>query len=107
MNRKTAALCLLCLFCGFLIGLFAFRKNYQARHYPRTTVVVSVDRENDTVTCEDGNGTIWVFKGAEDWMVGDCASLLMDTMGTPRIYDDEIVTARYNGQVSWPRYRTR
>ena len=65
-------------------------------YYALTTEVVEVDRDNDTVTCEDYNGNLWAFYGAEDWEVGDCASLLMYDNATPIIYDDEVQGARYN-----------
>ena len=66
-------------------------------HYALTTCVVEVDRDNDIVTCEDYNGNLWEFYGAEDWEVGDCASLLMYTRGTLIIYDDEVQGARCGG----------
>ncbi len=52
--------------------------------------------EADTVTCEDYNGNLWVFNGAEDWEVGDCASLLMDSKGTKKIRDDVVEGAKYS-----------
>lgn len=64
--------------------------------YALTTVVVEVDRDNDTVTCEDDTGNLWEFYGVEDWKIGDCASLLMNDQGTPSIYDDAIEGARYS-----------
>ena len=64
--------------------------------YALTTVVIEVDRDNDTVTCEDYNGNLWEFYGAEDWVEGDCASLLMNSQGTQKIYDDTIEGAKYS-----------
>ena len=69
------------------------------RYYANSAVVVEINRENDSVTCEDYNGTLWVFEGAEDWQLGDGVSLVMDDMGTPGIYDDEIKDARYTAWV--------
>lgn len=65
--------------------------------YPLTTVVVSVDAENDVVTCIDYNGNLWEFYGCEDWEQGDIASLLMKNCGTAEIFDDEIIMANYCG----------
>lgn len=65
--------------------------------YPLTTRVVEVDEEADLVTCEDFNGNLWKFEGCEDWQDGDICSLLMNSRGTEKIYDDEIVLAQYNG----------
>lgn len=64
--------------------------------YALTTVVVNVDYDNDIVTVEDFNGFLWEFYGCEDWYEGDCCSMVMDNMGTDLIFDDEILSARYN-----------
>ena len=65
--------------------------------YAKTTVVQTIDGENDTVVVKDSNGNTWTFTGVEDWEVNDVCSCLMDTKGTPSIYDDEIVSTRYDG----------
>ena len=67
--------------------------------YSITTVVVEVNEQDNLVACEDCNGNIWTFYGVEDWQEGDFATLTMNTCGTVNIYDDEIVTARYSGNV--------
>lgn len=67
------------------------------RYYAKTTVVQTIDRENDTVVVKDSNGNTWTFTGVEDWEVNDVCSCLMDTKGTPSIYDDEIVSTQYDG----------
>ena len=67
--------------------------------YPMNTVVNEIDEENDVVVCADYNGNLWEFYGVEDWQEGDFATMIMDTCGTATIYDDEIVTVRYNGTV--------
>ena len=64
-------------------------------YYALTAQVVKIDRAQDIVTVEDSVGNLWEFYGAEDWEIGDCASMVMDDMGTDRIYDDEIVSAQY------------
>ncbi len=65
--------------------------------YAITTVVVELDNSEDTVTCQDFNGNLWVFYGVEDWMVGDVATLMMWDAETSTIYDDEILHAYYSG----------
>ncbi len=65
--------------------------------YPMTTKVVELDRENDVVTCEDFNGFLWQFEGCEDWQEGDICSMIMNDNGTPKIFDDEIVSVKYDG----------
>lgn len=64
-------------------------------YYALTAQVVEIDRTQDIVTVEDSVGNLWEFYDAEDWKIGDCASMVMDDMGTDRIYDDEIVSAQY------------
>lgn len=65
--------------------------------YPLAVRVSTIDREADVVKCIDGAGNVWEFFGCEDWQEGDFAALLMNDKGTPSIYDDEIITARYAG----------
>lgn len=65
-------------------------------YYALTTKVVATDQEADIVTCEDCNGNLWQFRGVEDWEVGDCASLLMESHGTAQIEDDTIRDARFS-----------
>ena len=64
-------------------------------YYALTAQVVKIDRTQDIVTVEDSVGNLWEFYGVEDWEIGDCASMIMNDMGTDRIYDDEIVNVRY------------
>ena len=64
-------------------------------YYALTTVVVEVDRDNDTVTCEDYNGHLWEFYGCEDWEIGDLCNLVMFDCGTAEVTDDVIVRATY------------
>lgn len=65
-------------------------------YYALTTKVVAIDKEADIVTCEDCNGNLWEFYGVEDWEVGDCASLLMESHGTKKIEDDTIEDVRFS-----------
>ena len=69
----------------------------QGWYYPLTTRVVEVDENADLVTCEDFNGNLWEFEGCEDWQKGDICSLLMDSNGTKKIFDDKIMLAQYGG----------
>ena len=64
-------------------------------YYALATVVTTIDRDTDVVTCEDSTGNLWEFYGVEDWQEGDNANLLMDSMGTERIYDDEVCGVTY------------
>ena len=85
---------------GFILGSDAIHNDdtsaTDGNYYALTCEVVEIDREANTVTCEDYNGNLWEFYGTEDWQEGDCASLLMNSKGTPSIYDDAIEGARYS-----------
>lgn len=64
--------------------------------YPLTTKVLRVDHENDIVVCIDCNGNFWEFEGTEDWMEGDCATLLMNDCATETFFNDVIEDVRYS-----------
>lgn len=65
--------------------------------YPMTTVVTDVNYDTDEVTCTDFNGNKWAFTGCEDWLEGDICSMIMCDNGTETIYDDIIISERYDG----------
>ena len=65
--------------------------------YPMTTIVTEVNYNSDEVTCTDFNGNKWAFTGCEDWLEGDICSMIMCDNGTKTIYDDIIISERYNG----------
>ena len=69
----------------------------KAETYALTTMVVSLDYDTDTVEVEDFNGNVWVFDGCEDWQLFDVCSLMMDNNNTATIYDDVILSMRYDG----------
>ena len=63
--------------------------------YPETAKVVEIC--NDEVVVETCTGNLFAFYGAEDWMIGDCISLIMDGCGTAEVNDDVIITVKYSG----------
>ena len=63
--------------------------------YPTAGVVTDVNYVDDTVTVELQNGNLYAFYGTEDWEEGDIAALLMNSMNTDDVTDDEIVRVRY------------
>lgn len=65
--------------------------------YAKTAVVVEVNEEEDYFVLRDFNGNEWVYEEVEDWEVGDIASMIMNDCGTPSIFDDEIISIRYDG----------
>lgn len=67
----------------------------KANIYPLLTTVIEINKDKDLVTVEDNNGFIWQFEGADDWKEGDLCNCLMDSQGTEKIFDDEIITTRY------------
>lgn len=66
--------------------------------YPKSAKVTMVNPTTDTVTVTDCNGFMWDFKGTEDWEVGDNVAIIMSGNGTETIYDDEIITVRYEAK---------
>lgn len=65
--------------------------------YAKSGIVTRVNRKTDTVTFADRSGNEWQFTGAEDWMVGDHIAVVMDDCGTEMIFDDRVVSVRYEG----------
>lgn len=68
-----------------------------AETYALTTIVVSLDYDNDVVEVQDFNGNVWAFDGCEDWQLMDICSMCMNNNDTQTIYDDTIVSTHYNG----------
>lgn len=91
---------IIALFLGIFASISALLPTAEkATEYPLTAVVVNVDYENDIVTCRDYADNEWEFFGAEDWIKGDLASMIMNDKGTAAIKDDEIITVRYSGWI--------
>ena len=67
--------------------------------YPMTTVVINY--ADGVLYCEDFNGNIWTIENEEeDWYIGDICAMVMNKNGTDIIYDDTIVTYKYDGFIS-------
>ena len=62
--------------------------------YPKGMTVEAFDRENDLVIASDWTGHLWGFYGCEDLLVGDVIAAIMDSRGTPEIYDDVVMEIR-------------
>lgn len=68
--------------------------------HSRVAMVTEIDTENNLITVTCGNGNIFSFyTDIEDWCCGDLCSLIMYDKGTDIVYDDIIVSARYDGYV--------
>ena len=102
MNIKKMFLTvIIAMFIGSCLGGWLVQENYSNVHeYALTTVVVELDQENDEVICADFNGNEWAFTEIGDWMIGDIAAMIMDNNNTDIIYDDEIVSVKYNGRIN-------
>ena len=83
---------------AIIILLLATGCASSVNHYTKSAQVVEIDRVTDIVTVEDCNGELWEFEGVEDWQEGDWCAMIMSGHGTPTIYDDEIISTRYE---SW------
>ena len=57
--------------------------------YTTRAIVVHIDK--DLVMCEDTNGEMWCFEGADEWTEEDEIILLMNDNSTEDIYDDEVI----------------
>lgn len=102
--QRVEIILIIAIAVGLGVGRYVWEHNSkpEAKNletYAITTVVVEINEQDDLVACEDCNGNVWTFYGVEDWQNGDFATLTMNTCGTADIYDDEIVTARYSGNV--------
>lgn len=80
--------------------LLTYTTTATADTYALTTVVTSLDYDNDVVMVMDFNGNLWSFEGCEDWAVYDVCSCMMDDQDTDLIYDDEIIGVRYDGWIT-------
>lgn len=70
--------------------------------YPMTGIVTDIeyidaeDADEVTITCTNGNVFSW-YTDAGDYTKGDLISCIMDSKGTNKIEDDEVIMARYAG----------
>lgn len=104
MKKLISILILLVVMvCGMCIGSGMSAKANEtswktSNLYALTTVIVEINDDCKLVTCKDFNGNLWRFTTCEgDWIIGDIVSMVMYDRNTPIIYDDEIVSVKYNG----------
>ena len=69
--------------------------------YAATMRVCATDGEADIVTLEDSNGFTWEISGVDDWTVGDFANVIFDDCGTQQIFDDVVLSAKYENLTRW------
>jgi heme/copper-type cytochrome/quinol oxidase subunit 2 len=87
---------LVVLIVGCLIWFSTLKPSTSSDVYSLTCEVIEVNRTNDTVLVIDATGNEWEWTGTEDWEIGDCASMVMNDNGTDEVYDDVIISVRYN-----------
>lgn len=103
---KQAKTCMLVILTVILIILVDYKRFCDEEFvrtdniYPRTAVVTEINRVDDIVTVTDNVGYMWQFTEADDWEIGDIASMIMNDNGTDVITDDMIVSVRYNGNIN-------
>lgn len=90
-----------CLF-ALLLTLLSFcscnesKADVVPRYYAREAIVL--EYIDDEVVFEDTTENLWgADKEVFDFEIGDECTLVMDSMGTPSIYDDEICEVFYGG----------
>lgn len=71
--------------------------------YPNTMKVTDItDLKDNTqvIELEDYNDNVWEYEtDSTDLFINDTVSVILDDMGTDIIYDDEIVSIRYNAWI--------
>lgn len=68
--------------------------------YPHMGEVTAVTYKANgyEVTFADGVGRQWSWlDDSGDWFTGDFVAVIMDDNGTPTVYDDRVLDARYVG----------
>ena len=93
------------LFCIVWLALIIVTVGFASRPintddlYAMAFRVIDVERDADgvdLVTIKSGTGHLFQFTAeGSDWCVGDGCACVMDMNGTPEIYDDVILSARY------------
>ena len=69
-------------------------------HMGEVTAVIPKANGEYEITFEDGAGRpySWIDDDG-DWFTGDFVAVIMDDNGTPTVYDDSVLDARYVGYV--------
>ena len=100
MKKLWKIIVLILLVANLCCMLCSGKTNHH--QYPMAVWVYAVDDVRDTVTFVDGRGEMWEIDGAEDWMAGDVAAMLMDDNGTEEyILDDIVVEVLYGFNILW------
>lgn len=78
----------------FMILAKILKPDTENCYYPETAVVVEICE--DEVIVETYTGNLFGFYGSEDWSIGDCVSMIIDSCGTQKVTDDMVIDAHYS-----------
>ena len=73
--------------------------SFKGRYYSQITKAIKISHkgEYDLVRVIDANGQIYEFyTDRGDYGKGDAISVIMDTRGTAKVYDDWVIEAKYD-----------
>ena len=92
-NRMIPMFCAIVfiLLCATPANAVMCKRNY----YAKSARVIEINHDANVVTFEDCLGNLWDWEGVEDWAIDDGAALLMDNKGTKTIFDDEIISVKF------------
>lgn len=96
----TLAILLILLGCVGCIAKMPKANDTEVREssvYPKSMIIVAVDRETDLVTLSTCSGLLYEFYGVLDYEEGDIVALIMDDNGTEDVRDDIILAHQYCG----------
>ena len=83
------------------LGIQKVQAKAKIKEYPAAMVVVSINKENDSMKLVDYHGDLWEVSGAKGWQVDDLAAVILSDNGTTDTFlDDEIVSVRWNGSAA-------
>lgn len=108
MKKYIITAIIMALICTTIITVDATEINsgstrdYIDSLYPATGIVITIahgsEYENITITHANGNLFKFTAPATDCWELGDLASCIMDSNGTPdSVYDDKVLSAWYCG----------
>ena len=107
--KKSIIAIIMTLICATIVTVGATEinsgstRNYiDSSLYPATGIVITIAHgsEYEDITIEHANGNLFKFTApaTDCWELGDLASCIMDSNGTPdSVYDDKVLSAWYCG----------
>lgn len=82
--------------------MFAVCYNEWSNRYPLAGIITNVDSSDGEYRIEFkcSNGHHFVFYSEDgDWQENDSVAVIMNSRGTPKVFDDSIVQVRYAGHL--------